>query len=147
MKKKIFVILALFVSVFLLAGCNSKSNDKKVITDTKKEVEQISSEIIESNNNYSRVFRNGGGLTAEGFETLFISYARDLMINLEEKYNKGTKVFLEFNDGEVNGMKIGEDETNNRKYHIYIGSETYNEIWSYATIDLDTGNISWKDNY
>lgn len=147
MKKIFILILVLFVSVFLITGCSSESKDKQLIIDAKSKVEKISTQIFENKENISSILGSAQEINSEDFEALFLSYGRDMLINLEEEYNKGTKVYIKYNNDEVNGMTTGEDKSDNRKYHIYIGSETYTDLWSYATIDLNTGNISWKDNY
>lgn len=137
MKKRLLLVLMVFVSVFILTGCGNKNKDIQLITETKSEVESISSQIFENNKN----------IKAEYFESYFMSLSHDMLINLEEQYNKGTKVYISYSSGEENGMVTGKDESDDTKYHIYIGSETYNEIWTYATINLTTGEISWEDNY
>lgn len=137
MKKRLLLVLMVFVSVFILTGCGNKNKDIQLITETKSEVESISSQIFENNKN----------IKAEYFESYFMSLSRDMLINLEEQYNKGTKVYISYSSGEENGMVTGKDESDDTKYHIYIGSETYNDIWTYATINLATGEISWQDNY
>ena len=137
MKKRLLLVLMVFVSVFILTGCGNKNKDIQLITETKSEVESISSQIFENNKN----------IKAEYFESYFMSLSRDMLINLEEQYNKGTKVYISYSSGEENGMVTGKDESDDTKYHIYIGSETYNDVWSYATINLATGEISWEDNY
>lgn len=137
MKKRLLLVLMVFISILTLTGCGNKNKDIQLITETKSEVESISSQIFENNKN----------IKAEYFESYFMSLSRDMLINLEEQYNKGTKVYISYSSGEENGMVTGKDESDDTKYHIYIGSETYNDVWSYATINLATGEISWQDNY
>ena len=144
MKKKVLLGLVLFASLFVLAGCGNKNKDIQLITETKNEVESISSQIFKNNEN---MYGSVKIINAEYFESCFMSLSRDMLINLEEQYNKGTKVYISYSAGEENGMVTGKDESDETKYHIYIGSETYNDIWSYATINLATGEISWQDNY
>lgn len=144
MKKRLLFVLMIFISIFTLTGCGNKNKDIQLITETKNEVESISSQIFRDNENMYGSIKT---INAEYFESYFMSLGRDMLINLEEQYNKGTKVYINYSSGEENGMVTGKDESDNTKYHIYIGSETYNDIWSYATIDLYSGEISWQDNY
>lgn len=140
MKKRLLLVLMVFVSAFILTGCGNKNKDIQLIKDTKTEVETISSQIFQ-------MFVSVKTIDAQFFESSFMSLGRDMLIKLEEQYNKGTKVFIQYQSGEVNGMITGKDENDETKYHIYVGSETYNDIWAYATINLATGEISWQDNY
>lgn len=144
MKKRLLLVLMVFVSVFILTGCGNKNKDIQLIKDTKTEVETISSQIFKNNEN---MFVSVKTIDAQFFESSFMALGRDMLIKLEEQYNKGTKVFIKYQSGEVNGMITGKDESDDTKYHIYVGSETYNDIWAYATINLATGEISWQDNY
>ena len=144
MKKKILLSLVLFSSLFVLGGCGKKNKDIQLITETKSQVESISSQIFKNNENMSG---STNTVRAEYFESYFMSLSYDMIANLEEQYNNGIKVYIKYSAGEENGMITGKDKNDETKYHIYIGSETYNDVWSYATINLSTGEISWKDNY
>lgn len=144
MKKRLLLVLMIFISIFTLTGCGNKNKDIQLITETKSEVESISSQIFKNNEDMYGSFK---AINAEYFESYFMSLGRDMLINLEEQYNKGTKVYISYSSGEENGMITGKDESDDTKYYIYIGSETYNDIWTYATINLATGEISWQDNY
>lgn len=144
MKKKVLLGLVLFASLFVLAGCGNKNKDIQLITETKSQVESVSSQIFKNNEN---MYGSVKTISAEYFESYFMSLSYDMITNLEEQYNKGIKVYINYSAGEENGMITGKDESDETKYHIYIGSETYNDIWSYATINLATGEISWQDNY
>lgn len=131
MKRRIILLtITLFVSLFVLSGCTSKSSDKELINETKKDVEEVSKQIFDTK------------IKSEYFESTFLMYGRELIIGLEDK-----NIVLLYDNNEINGMVTGEDKTDNKKYHIYIGSKTYDDLWSYATIDLDSGDISWQDNY
>jgi len=143
-KKRLLLVLMVFISIFILTGCGNKNKDIQLITETKSEVESISSQIFKNNEN---MYGSVKTINAEYFESYFMSLSRDMLINLEEQYNKGTKVYISYSAGEENGMVTGKAESDETKYHIYIGSETYNDIWTYATINLATGEISWQDNY
>lgn len=144
MKKVFLGLICSLLVVGLATGCGNKNKDIQLITETKSEVETISSQIFKNNEN---MYGSVKTINAEYFESNFMSLSRDMLINLEEQYNKGTKVYISYSAGEENGMVTGKDESNETKYHIYIGSETYNDIWTYATINLATGKISWQDNY
>lgn len=131
LKRRIILLtITLFVSLFVLSGCTSKSSDKELINETKKDVEEVSKQIFDTK------------IKSEYFESTFLMYGRELIIGLEDK-----NIVLLYDNNEINGMVTGEDKTDNKKYHIYIGSKTYDDLWSYATIDLDSGDISWQDNY
>lgn len=147
MKKKLLIIALCFVLAIVLTGCSSKSKDKQLIIDTKGEVEKVSTQIFDNNKNISSILGNTKQINSEDYEASFLSIGYDMFNNLEKQYNNGTKIYIKYSSGEENGMVIGEDKNDNTKYHIYIGSETYKELWSYATIDLNTGDISWQDNY
>lgn len=140
MKKKFVLILMILVSLFTLTGCNNKNNDIQLITETKSEIENITSQIFKTYGSTKKI-------NSEYFEDYFISLSYNMLTNLEEKYNEGTKIYVEYSTGEVNGMVTGVDQNDNTKYYIYVGSETYEDIWSYATINLTNGEISWQDNY
>lgn len=144
MKKKVLLGLVLFASLFVLAGCENKNKDIQLITETKSQVESVSSQIFKNN---EKMYGSVKTISAEYFESYFMSLSYDMITNLEEQYNKGIKVYINYSAGEENEMITGKDESDETKYHIYIGSETYNDIWSYATINLATGEISWQDNY
>ena len=138
MKKKIFAFTLILLSIFILTGCGkqNKEKEKEIIIDTKQKTEQIVSNMSKN-----------GQLKQDAFAMYFMSFGRDLMLELEEQYNSGNKVFISYEDEEYNGKKVGKDNSDINKYYIYIGSETNNDLWTYGTIDLTTGNISWNDNY
>ena len=140
MKKKFILILMVLVSVFTLTGCNNKNNDIQLITETKSEIENITSQIFKTYGSTKKI-------NSEYFEDYFISLSYDMLTNLEEEYNKGTKIYVEYSTGEVNGMVTGVDQNDDTKYYIYVGSETYEDIWTYATVDLASEEISWQDNF
>lgn len=140
MKKKFILILMVLVSLFTLTGCNNKNNDIQLIIETKSEIENITSQIFKTYGSTKKI-------NSEYFEDYFISLSYDMLTNLEEEYNKGTKIYVEYSTGEVNGMVTGVDQNDNTKYYIYVGSETYEDIWTYATIDLSSEEILWQDNY
>lgn len=141
MKKKILCFVALFFAVILSTGCNNKSDSIKSIEDTKIEVESIVTKIIDNKG----MFANS--ITSKNFYSNFLSSSYDLIINLEQKYNNGDKIYLKFDNEEINGKIIGEDKDNINKYYIYIGNEDYEDAWSYGTIDLTNGNIFWENGY
>lgn len=146
MKKNVFCFVTLFFALILFTGCNNKNDSIKSIDDAKTEVESIVSEIIEFNNN---LFTNPSKetISQEFFNSIFLTSSRDLRINLEQKYNSGDKIYLKYNDGEINGKTIGADPNDENKYYIYIGNENYDDLWSYGTVDLTSGNISWENGY
>lgn len=143
MKKIVLLVLIIFVvligvlSIFVFNIFDKKADNKELIINTKNNVEDLS----------SKIFKNNSKIDSEYFEASFLSLGHDMLTNLEEQYNKGIKVFIKYDENEVNGMVTGQDKNDSRKYHIYIGSKTYESLWTYATIDLDTGEISWKDNF
>ena len=140
MKKKFVYILTVLISLFIITGCNNKNNDIQLITQTKSEIENITSQIF-------KTYGSTNKINSKTFESYFISLSYDMLTNLEEEYNKGTKIYIEYSTGEEKGMITGADPNDNTKYYIYVGSETYEDIWAYATIDLNSGKVSWQDNY
>lgn len=142
MKNKFLSFVAIFFAIILLTGCNNENNSIKSIEDTKFEVESIVAKIVENNNNG---FANP--ISQTFFHGSFLSFTYDLFIELEEKYNSGDKIFLKFDNDEINGKIIGEDKNDKNKYYVYIGNSDYEDVWSYGTIDLSTGNISWENGY
>lgn len=148
MKKRFILIIVLFASMFLITGCSSKSKDKQVIIETKSETEKVIAEIFSYRDNLSSILQSPKEINSNNFEAEFLAYGHDMLIDLDEKYNKGTKVIMKYTASETeDDMIIGEDKSDSKKYHIYIGSETYKKLWSYATIDLDTGKVTWQDNF
>lgn len=135
MKKKFITLILIIISIFTITGCSSKNAEKEIITDTKTETEKIVSSM-----------HNTGILNQESFTMYFLSLSRDLQLNLEKQNDAGKKVFIMYNDGNYNNKAIGKDSTDQNKYYVLIGSENYEELWSYGTIDLTTGTISWEDN-
>ena len=144
MKKKLLFVLIVFVSIFILTGCVNKNKEVQLVVDTKTKVENISSQIFKNNKNMYGSIKT---IDAQDFESYFMSLSYEMLINLEEQYNKGIKVYIKYNNGKENGMITGKDKNDDTKYYIFIGSETYSDIWAYATINLATGEISWQDNY
>ena len=142
MKNKFLGCVAIFFAIILLTGCNNQNNSIKSIEDTKIEVESIVAKIVENNNNG---FANP--ISQTFFHDSFLSHTYDLFIELEQKYNSGDKIYLKFDNEELNGKIIGEDKNDKNKYYVYIGNSDYEDVWSYGTIDLTTGNISWKNGY
>ena len=142
MKNKFLSFVAIFFAIILLTGCNNQNNSIKSIEDTKIEVESIVAKIVENNNNG---FANP--ISQTFFHDSFLSHTYDLFIELEQKYNSGDKIYLKFDNEELNGKIIGEDKNDKNKYYVYIGNSDYEDVWSYGTIDLTTGNISWKNGY
>lgn len=142
MKNKFLSFVAIFFAIILLTGCNNENNSIKSIEDTKIEVESIVDKIVENNNNG---FANP--ISQTFFHDSFLSFTYDLFIELEQKYNSGDKIFLKFDNEEINGKIIGEDKNDKNKYYVYIGNSDYEDVWSYGTIDLATGNISWENGY
>lgn len=142
MKNKFLSFVAIFFAIILLTGCNNENNSIKSIEDTKIEVESIVAKIVENNNNG---FANP--ISQTFFHDSFLSHTYDLFIELEQKYNSGDKIYLKFDNEELNGKIIGEDKNDKNKYYVYIGNSDYEDVWSYGTIDLTTGNISWKNGY
>lgn len=140
MKKKIILSLMVLISLFTLTGCKNKNNDIQLITKTKSEIENITSQIF-------KTYGSAKKINSEYFEDYFISLSYDMLTNLEEEYNKGTKIYVEYSTSEVNGMVTGVDQNDNTKYYIYVGSETYEDIWTYATVDLASEGILWQDNF
>lgn len=139
--KKIIISIIMILSLFILSGCSNKNEVIEEIIDTKEEVEEIAKDVVNS-----KLFINP--VNSNQFENMFTMYGRDLMLDLEEMYNEGTKIVLLYSStDEVNDKVIGENKENNRLYHIYIGSKDHSDIWSYGTVDLDTGNITWEDSY
>ncbi len=141
MKKKVLCFVAMFFSIILLTGCNNQGDAIKSIEDTKIEVESIVDEIIDNNSVLNE------SMTPKYFYSSFLTSTYDLMSNLEQKYKSGDKIYLKFDNEELNGKIIGEDENNRNKYYIYIGNEDDDNLWSYGTVDLTTGNISWENGY
>lgn len=136
LKKRIILLtITLFVSLFVLSGCTSKSSDKELINETKKDIETVSTQIFDSAN-YKTI-------SSDYYQSMLLMFGHDVLVELEDS----TKIYIQYDNNEINGMVTGEDKTDNKKYHIYIGSKTYDNLWSYATIDLDSGDISWQDNY
>ena len=142
MKNKFLSFVAIFFAIILLTGCNNENNSIKSIEDTKIEVESIVDKIVENNNNG---FANP--ISQTFFHDSFLSFTYDLFIELEQKYNSGDKIFLKFDNEEINGKIVGEDKNDKNKYYVYIGNSDYEDVWSYGTIDLATGNISWENGY
>lgn len=142
MKNKFLGFVAIFFVIILLTGCNNENKSIKSIEDTKIEVESIVAKIVENNNN---VFTDS--ISQKYFYSSFLSATYDLFIELEEKYNSGDKIYLKFDNEELNGKIIGEDKNDENKYYVYIGNSDYDDVWSYGTIDLTTGNISWENGY
>lgn len=142
MKNKFLSFVAIFFAIILLTGCNNENNSIKSIEDTKIEVESIVDKIVKNNNNG---FANP--ISQTFFHDSFLSFTYDLFIELEQKYNSGDKIFLKFDNEEINGKIIGEDKNDKNKYYVYIGNSDYEDVWSYGTIDLATGNISWENGY
>lgn len=142
MKNKFLSFVAMFFAIVLLTGCNNENNSIKSIEDTKIEVESIVAKIVENNNN---VFADP--ITQKYFYSSFLSATYDLFVELEQKYNSGDKIYLKFDNEELNGRIIGEDKNDKNKYYVYIGNSDYDDVWSYGTIDLTTGNISWENGY
>ena len=142
MKNKFLSFVAIFFAIILLTGCNNENNSIKSIEDTKIEVESIVAKIVENNNNG---FANP--ISQTFFHDSFLSHTYDLFIELEQKYNSGDKIYLKFDNEELNGKIIGEDKNDKNKYYVYIGNSDYEDVWSYGTIDLTTGNMSWKNGY
>lgn len=142
MKNKFLSFVAIFFAIILLTGCNNENNSIKSIEDTKIEVESIVDKIVENNNNG---FANP--ISQTFFHDSFLSFTYDLFIELEQKYNSGDKIFLKFDNEEINGKIIGEDKNDKNKYYVYIGNSDYEDVWSYGTINLATGNISWENGY
>lgn len=140
MKKKFVYILMALISLFIITGCNNKNDDIQLITKTKSEIENITSQIF-------KTYGSTNKINSDFFESYFTSLSYDMLTNLEEEYNQGTKIYVEYSTGEVNGMLTGVDPNDNTKYYIYVGSENYEDTWAYATINLNNGEISWKDNY
>lgn len=145
MKKKGFIFLMLvMISVCMLTGCSSKSKEKEVIVNTKSEVEKIVSSAVNSYQNYAGATAT---ISQDYFSSYFLTASYDLTLELEEQYNNGKKVFVLYSNEQYNGKTVGKDANDKNKYYIYIGSENYKDMWAYATIDLNTGNVSWEDNY
>lgn len=140
MKNKVINFLVLSFLVILMTGCNSKSNSINYIEETKVEVNSIISDIIDT---------SPSNISQTSFYDSFLVSSYDLQLKIEEKYNNGDKIYLnfDFEGEEINGKKIGADENNTRKYYIYIGNETYEDLWSYGIVDLKEGTISWNDSY
>ena len=132
--KKILVLCLITMSVAMLAGCGNQNKEKQVIIDTQEKVEKIVAEM-------SSVL-----LSQDTFSMMFTTYSRDLIIELEEQYDKGNKVFISYDDDNINGKVIGKDKSNSNKYYIYIGSEN-DKLWSYGTVNLETKKISWENNF
>lgn len=140
MKNKVINFLVLSFLVILMTGCNSKSNSINYIEETKVEINSIISDIIDT---------SPSNISQTSFYDSFLVSSYDLQLKIEEKYNNGDKIYLNFDFAgeEINGKKIGADENNTRKYYIYIGNETYEDLWSYGIVDLKEGTISWNDSY
>lgn len=140
MKNKVINFLVLSFLVILMTGCNSKSNSINYIEETKVEINSIISDIIDT---------SPSNISQTSFYDSFLVSSYDLQLKIEEKYNNGDKIYLnfDFEGEEINGKKIGADENNTRKYYIYIGNETYEDLWSYGIVDLKEGTISWNDSY
>lgn len=140
MKNKVINFLVLSFLVILMTGCNSKSNSINYIEETKVEINSIISDIIDT---------SPSNISQTSFYDSFLVSSYDLQLKIEEKYNNGDKIYLnfDFEGEEINGKKIGADENNTRKYYIYIGNETYEDLWSYGIVDLKEGTISWEDSY
>lgn len=142
MKKKIMCFFVMLFAIILLTGCNNQNKSVKSIEDTKIEVESIVTKIVENNN---IVFVNP--ISQKYFYSRFLSATYDLFVELEQKYNSGDKIYLKFDNEEINGKIIGEDKKDKNKYYIYIGNDDYEDLWSYGTIDLTTGKVSWESGY
>lgn len=142
MKKKIMCFFVMLFAIILLTGCNNQNKSVKSIEDTKIEAESIVTKIVENNN---IVFVNP--ISQKYFYSRFLSATYDLFVELEQKYNSGDKIYLKFDNEEINGKIIGEDENDKNKYYIYIGNDDYEDLWSYGTIDLTTGKVSWESGY
>lgn len=142
MKNKFLCFVAIFFVTILLTGCNNQNNSIKSVEDTKIEVESIVAKIVK-NHNYG--FANP--ISQTFFHDSFLTHSYDLFIELEQKYNSGDKIYLKFDNEEVSGKIIGEDTNDKNKYYVYIGNSDYEDVWSYGTIDLTTGNVSWENGY
>ena len=136
MKKYVFGFILVVLSVFTLIGCGSQNKEKEIIVDTKQKIDKIVADMSKN-----------GQLKQDAFAMNFLSASRDLLLELEEEYNKGNKVFILYEDEEYNGKVVGKDTSNSNKYYIYIGSRNNKSLWTYGTVDLATGKISWNDNY
>lgn len=144
MKKKVLCFVTLFFAIILLTGCNNKSDSINSIEDTKTEVESIVTKVIADNNN---LYSSNKTISQKYFNDSFRLYIRDLVVDLEQKYNDGDKIYLKYDNEEINGKIIGADQSDVNKYYIYIGNENYDDLWAYGTVDLTTGNISWENGY
>lgn len=140
MKNKVINFLVLSFLLILMTGCNSKSNSINYIEETKVEINSIISDIIDT---------SPSNISQTSFYDSFLVSIYNLQLKIEEKYNNGDKIYLnfDFEGEEINGKKIGADENDTRKYYIYIGNETYEDLWSYGIVDLKEGTISWEDSY
>lgn len=136
MKKTINIVLLaliLVVCVVSLTGCGGEK-DKDAIENTKIKIEEILSEIKNS------------GSSKQFMDASWLSSSRDLMIELEELYQKGESSVYVSTDSDIE--QIPEEIRNNDEiFYIYVGSSKQSEIWTYVTLDIETGDITWHDNY
>lgn len=136
MKKIINIVLLaliLVVCALSLTGCGS-TKDKDTIENTKIKIEEILSEIKNSGN------------SKEHMSNLWLASGRDLMIELEELYQKGEASIYVSTDSDIE--EIPEEIRNNDEiFYIFVASSKQPEIWTYVTLDIETGEITWHNNY
>ena len=136
MKKTISIVLLaliLVVCVVGLTGCG-EGKDKEAINNTKSKIEEILSEIKNS------------GSSKQFIEASWLSRGRDLMIELEELDEKGEASVYVSTDSDIE--QIPEEIRNNDEiFYVFVASSKQPEMWTYVTLDIETGNITWHDNY
>ena len=136
MKKTINIVLLaliLVVCVVSLTGCGG-GKDKDTIENTKIKIEEILSKIKNS------------GSSKQFMESSWLSSSRDLMIELEELYQKGEASIYVSADSDIE--QIPEEIRNNDEiFYIFVASSKQPEIWTYVTLDIETGETAWHDNY
>ena len=134
MKKRMTLVLMLLISAFLLVGCTGKSKDKQLIIDTKNNLEQTMKQILKNDS-----------LNAIAFEKRLLTASYEERVRLAKE--EDNRVYFISNTGEENGKVTGADKNDSSKYYIYIGSKENKDLWSYGTVNLNTGEISWEDNF
>ena len=141
MKRKGKTIFILFVSILILTGCSSQ--DKKKIEKAKLDANQIISDVTDMRESYSTDFVKANyGTESNFFEAFFSTLGRELITDLEKN-----NISIIYSFDTINGIPVGADKYNDSKYYIYIGSDKYDNIWTYGTIDLNTGETIWNDSY
>jgi len=133
-KTRNIVVLALIliVCVMSLTGCGG-NKDKDAIDNAKIKIEEILS-------------KSKSAKSKQSLEASWMAYGRDLMIELEKLYEKGESSIYVSTDSDIE--QIPEEIRNNDYiFYIFVASSKQPEIWTYVTLDIETGEIAWHDNY